>query len=86
MESGYPIFGSDNLEYLVMRDTDYAADPNYLTPDKQANITVNMRAILVDWMMEVSEEFGLKRETYHIAINLVDRYLSNSLHIKKRDL
>ena len=26
--------------------------------------------------MEVSSEFTLKRETYHLAINFVDRYLS----------
>lgn len=37
-----------------------------------------MRSLLADWMMEVSEEFGLHRETYHIALNLVDRYLSRA--------
>jgi hypothetical protein len=35
-----------------------------------------MRSLLADWMMEVSEEFGLHRETYHVSLNLVDRYLS----------
>jgi len=44
-----------------------------------------MRQILLDWMMEVAEEFGLKRETYHIAVSTVDRYLSVKLHIKKRE-
>jgi len=36
-----------------------------------------MRLILFDWMMEVCEEFMLKRETYYMAINYVDRYLAN---------
>ncbi len=46
-----------------------------------------MRAILFDWMMEVSEEFMLKRETFYIAINLVDRFLSLSkVEIPKMDL
>jgi len=28
-----------------------------------------MRAILLDWMEEVCAEFGLKRETLHLAMN-----------------
>ena len=41
-----------------------------------AGMKPRMRSLLADWMMEVSEEFGLHRETYHIALNLVDRYLT----------
>ncbi len=35
-----------------------------------------MRRMLVDWMMEVSEEFAFKRETFHLSVFFVDRYLS----------
>jgi len=35
-----------------------------------------MRLLLLDWMMEVCEEFGLKRETYHLAASFNDLYLS----------
>jgi hypothetical protein len=35
-----------------------------------------MRAILLDWMMEVCEEFMLKRDTYYMATYFVDSYLS----------
>ena len=45
-----------------------------------------MRAILIDWMMEVCMEFTLKRETFHISLNLVDRYLSKVPHIQKMEL
>lgn len=34
-----------------------------------------MRAILIDWMMEVSSEFTLKRETFHLSVRYVDFYL-----------
>lgn len=34
-----------------------------------------MREILIDWMIEVSEEFMLKRETLYACINYIDRYL-----------
>lgn len=35
-----------------------------------------MRAILADWLMEVSEEFLLKRDTFHRALRLCDLFLS----------
>lgn len=35
-----------------------------------------MRSVLFDWMMEVCTEFKLKRETYYLAMNYVDKYLS----------
>jgi cyclin B len=35
-----------------------------------------MRAILVDWLIEVHSKFKLQRETLFITIYIIDRYLS----------
>lgn len=35
-----------------------------------------MREILVDWMMEVAEEFMIKRDTVYIAVDYIDRYIA----------
>ena len=35
-----------------------------------------MRLMLIDWMMEVSDEFNLSRETFHLAVTFTDLYLS----------
>ena len=35
-----------------------------------------MRGILVDWLVEVGEEFDVETETVHLAVNYVDRFLS----------
>jgi cyclin A len=35
-----------------------------------------MRSILVDWLVEVSEEYKLNGETLSLAINYIDRFLS----------
>lgn len=35
-----------------------------------------MRLLLVDWMMEVCDEFGLKRDTFHLATYFNDLYLT----------
>ncbi|KAF1770065.1 hypothetical protein GCK72_001882 [Caenorhabditis remanei] len=41
-------------------------------------MTVAMRRLLVDWMMEVCESEKLHRETFHLAVDYVDRYLESS--------
>jgi len=35
-----------------------------------------MRSILVDWMVEVTEEYKLERETLCLAVTYIDRFLS----------
>ena len=43
---------------------------------RQKNVNAKMREILIDWLMEVCEEFMLKRETLYITISYLDRYLA----------
>jgi len=42
---------------------------------KQQDINEKMRAILVDWLVEVHLKFKLLPETLYLTINLIDRYL-----------
>ncbi len=35
-----------------------------------------MRSILVDWLVEVCEEYKLHTETLYLAVNYTDRFLS----------
>ena len=48
--------------------------PDYMSD--QVDITERMRAILVDWMVEVHVKFKLLTETMFLSVNLVDRFLS----------
>ncbi|XP_059935909.1 cyclin-A1 isoform X1 [Mesoplodon densirostris] len=43
---------------------------------KQPDITEGMRTILVDWLVEVGEEYKLRTETLYLAVNFLDRFLS----------
>jgi Cyclin, N-terminal domain len=63
------------LNYLISIEAIYTPASNYLETI-QLDISPIMRAILLDWMMEVWNEFTLKRETVYYSINYVDRYLS----------
>ncbi|XP_027331498.1 cyclin-A2-2-like [Abrus precatorius] len=56
---------------------------NYM--DKlQQDITPSMRGILVDWLVEVSEEYKLVPDTLYLTVNLIDRFLSRCLVQKQR--
>lgn len=42
---------------------------------KQKSVTTEMRAILVEWLVQVHVKFRLLDETLYLTINLIDRYL-----------
>ncbi|QHN94492.1 putative cyclin-A3-1 [Arachis ipaensis] len=42
----------------------------------QKDVTANMRGILVDWLVEVAEEYKLLSDTLYLSISYIDRYLS----------
>merc|ERR1739838_61276 len=42
----------------------------------QQDINARMRAVLIDWLIEVHRKFKLSRPSYFLAVNMVDRYLS----------
>jgi hypothetical protein len=50
-------------------------DPSYMK--RQPKVNENVRAILVDWLINVHAKFKLLPETLYITINLIDRYLSS---------
>lgn len=55
--------------------------PMYM--DNQPSLTLNMRSILVDWLVEVQENFELNHETLYLAVKLVDTYLSKQIVTKE---
>eukprot|EP00189_Rhodosorus_marinus_P004004 CAMPEP_0113955840 /NCGR_PEP_ID=MMETSP0011_2-20120614/1651_1 /TAXON_ID=101924 /ORGANISM="Rhodosorus marinus" /LENGTH=265 /DNA_ID=CAMNT_0000965763 /DNA_START=259 /DNA_END=1053 /DNA_ORIENTATION=+ /assembly_acc=CAM_ASM_000156 len=52
----------------------YRVSRDYLA-DVQKDISKSMRSLLVDWLIEVSEEYRLLPETLHLAMNYLDRFL-----------
>ncbi len=43
---------------------------------RQSDINESMRAILVDWLIDVHLKFKLLNETLFLTVNIIDRYLS----------
>ncbi|XP_044318301.1 cyclin-A3-1-like [Triticum aestivum] len=53
----------------------------------QVDVTPNMRGILVDWLVEVAEEYKLVSDTLYLTVSYIDRFLSsNSLNRQKLQL
>ncbi|CAM4624783.1 unnamed protein product [Caretta caretta] len=65
-------YAKEIFNYMKEREEKFLL-PNYM--EKQYDISRDMRAILVDWMVEVQENFELNHETLYLAVKLVDHYL-----------
>ncbi|WCJ33298.1 CYCLIN A3 4 [Euphorbia peplus] len=70
-------YASDIYEYLLQLEADPKKRPlpNYIET-VQKDVSANMRGILVDWLVEVAEEYKLISDTLHMTISYVDRFLS----------
>ena len=53
----------------------YRPLPSYMDTVQTA-VTGDMRAVLVDWLIEVAEEFRLVTETLYLTVAYLDRFLS----------
>ncbi|CDF37309.1 unnamed protein product [Chondrus crispus] len=51
---------------------------------RQCDITIKMRAILVDWLVDVHEKFKLLPQTLHLTINIIDRFLAVKPVLRKK--
>eukprot|EP00118_Oscarella_pearsei_P026204 m.309598 g.309598 ORF g.309598 m.309598 type:complete len:427 (+) comp47065_c0_seq1:216-1496(+) len=69
-----PEYSSDILNYMFQQEQRFMAKPDYMR--KQPDITHAMRAILVDWLVEVAEEYKLRQHTLYLTVSYVDRFLS----------
>jgi len=69
-----PEYAADIYQYLLKFEQQTRPKPKYMA--KQPDINMNMRAILVDWLVEVAEEYKLHDETLYLAVNYIDRFLS----------
>ncbi|XP_053202332.1 G1/S-specific cyclin-E-like [Panonychus citri] len=67
-----------NIKEIYCRDSHLLA--------KHPNITPRMRSILLDWLSEVSELFKLHRETFYLALDFVDRYLTKKSDLPRQQL
>jgi G2/mitotic-specific cyclin-B, other len=69
--------------YLRRAEPRFAPDAQYMSR-VQREVNEKMRAILVDWLVEVHLKFKLMPETLFLTVNLIDRYLAREPVTRKR--
>lgn len=57
-------------------DRQKTMSPNPYYMDIQTEIQWSMRAVLLDWIVQVHHRFGLLPETLFLTVNYIDRFLS----------
>lgn len=67
-------YKDDILAYMRQQELENRPKVNYMK--KQQDINSSMRCILVDWLVEVCEEYRLNPETLYLAVNYTERFLS----------
>ncbi|XP_050371548.1 G2/mitotic-specific cyclin S13-7-like [Argentina anserina] len=71
----------DELYKFYKLDEDNSRVRDYM--DKQPDLNSKMRSILVDWLVDVHRKFGLTPETFYLTVNIIDRFLSRRIVIRR---
>jgi cyclin B len=75
-------YARDIYGMMSREETGFLPCPDFL--EAQPDINAKMRAILIDWLIEVHMKYKLKTETLFLAVNLIDRYLAKRPVTRKK--
>ncbi|KAK4128325.1 A/B/D/E cyclin [Parathielavia appendiculata] len=70
-------YANDIFEYLRDLECNSVPNPQYMS--HQDDLEWKTRGILIDWLVEVHTRFHLLPETLFLAVNIVDRFLSEKV-------
>lgn len=68
-------YSEEIWSHLLSVETKHLANPAYMD-QVQSDLSYVMRSILMDWLIEVAEEYTLCSQTLFLCVNYVDRFLS----------
>ncbi|KAI7735907.1 hypothetical protein M8C21_008622 [Ambrosia artemisiifolia] len=76
---------NDIHEYLSNMEMEVKRRPvaDYIEK-MQKDVTINMRGVLIDWLVEVAEEYKLLPDTLYLTVSYIDRYLSVNVLNRQR--
>ncbi|RZF33470.1 hypothetical protein LSTR_LSTR010126 [Laodelphax striatellus] len=77
------IYCPDMFAYLRELESKFIVKDDFL---EGLIVTSKMRAMVVDWLVEVQQQYNLLLETLHLAIGIFDRFLEKYRSITKNKL
>ncbi|KAL8532120.1 hypothetical protein ACS0TY_008656 [Phlomoides rotata] len=72
----------DLYAYYKKMENSSCVSPEYMS--QQFDINERMRAILIDWLVEVHHKFDLRDETLFLTVNLIDRFLAKQSVVRNK--
>ncbi|THK32844.1 G2/mitotic-specific cyclin-B [Diachasma alloeum] len=86
-DKGNPIlvtaYSNDIYKYLMELERDFPIQSGYLAGQE---VTPKMRSVLIDWLVEVHQQFHLLQETLYLTVAVIDRFLQSFKSINRRRL
>lgn len=70
-------YGDEIFEYMRTLEERMRPNPHYM--DHQTECQWSMRAVLLDWLVQVHARFTLLPETLFLSVNYIDRFLSTKV-------
>ncbi|TYZ62390.1 hypothetical protein PybrP1_010200 [[Pythium] brassicae (nom. inval.)] len=77
-------YAEDITRYRLTEEKNRKPSPAYMS--RQSDINSKMRAILLDWLVDVHCKYDLLPQTLHIASHLIDTYLATDLAVPRQKL
>ncbi|XP_039284765.1 G2/mitotic-specific cyclin-B [Nilaparvata lugens] len=77
------IYCPDMFAYLKELESKFLVKENFL---EELVVTSKMRAMVVDWLVDVQQQYNLLLETLHLSIGIFDRFLEKHRSITKNKL
>ncbi|EFJ26373.1 hypothetical protein SELMODRAFT_412894 [Selaginella moellendorffii] len=77
------VYATEIYHHLRIRELKRRPTTNFMEV-VQRDINASMRGILVDWLVEVAEEYKLVPDTLYLTVSYIDRYLSANVVNRQR--
>ncbi|KAL3698828.1 hypothetical protein R1sor_012904 [Riccia sorocarpa] len=77
------IYAIDIYEHLRMQEVKRRPSTEFMESVQQ-DINASMRGILIDWLVEVAEEYKLVPDTLYLTVSYIDRFLSKNVVKRQR--
>ena len=77
------IYSNDIYKYLRTLESKYPVARGYL---KGQEVMPKMRSVLIDWLVEVHQQFHLLQETLYLTVAIIDRFLQACRTIDRKRL
>uniref|UniRef100_A0A672PQQ2 G1/S-specific cyclin-E2-like n=1 Tax=Sinocyclocheilus grahami TaxID=75366 RepID=A0A672PQQ2_SINGR len=79
-------WGSSEDVWMKMLSKEIKYEHSKSSLDRHPSLRPKMRAMLLDWLMEVCESYTLHRQTFYLAQDFFDRYMLSQSDVQKDQL